>query len=71
MTYADVRKFVATPLKELNFPCHTQMVEMNVKLTSFVTAQVTGNKRQVGQALAIKGSIAALAESKPKCLKKD
>ena len=57
MSFSEVKDFVSKPYKT-EYPCHTQMVEMNVKLTTFVTKQLIGNKRQVGQGLAIVDNIA-------------
>ena len=70
MSFSEVKGFVSKPYKT-EYPCHTQMVEMNVKLTTFVTKQLIGNKRQVGQGLAIVDNIAILKECKPNKIAKD
>ena len=48
----DLKQFLSTPLS-LNYPCHTQSVERAVKLTTESTKRISGQKRQIGEALNI------------------
>ena len=70
LSFSDVRKYVKKTFSS-EYPNHTQVVEMNVKLTSFVTRQVIGNTRQTGQGLAIRSSLEEMPSKKPKKLLKN
>ena len=62
VTAAQLESFIAVPFKADHYPCHTQTVEMNVKLTTQVVGQLMGNQRQVGQGLAITENLQILAD---------
>ena len=46
----DLGQFIANPL-QLNYPNHTQSVERAVKLTTEATSRLSGQKRQIGEAM--------------------
>ena len=48
----DLEQFRDTPLIT-HHPCHTQSVERMVALTSDVTAKLSGQLRQIGEALNV------------------
>ena len=50
MKCRDLKQFISKPLS-LHYPCHTQSVERAVKLTTETTKRVSGQKRQIGEAL--------------------
>ena len=50
MECTDLKQFISTPLS-LNYPCHTQSVERAVKLTTETTKRISGQQRQIGEAL--------------------
>ncbi len=52
----DINRFLTERLKT-EYPNHTQNVERHVKITTEVTAAVSGHERQVGEGLAkLKGT---------------
>ena len=56
LTEDELRQFVVEPLRT-GHPSHTQIVERMVRITSIVTAAVSGHYRQIGEGLAkLKGT---------------
>ena len=48
--YANIKQFIEHPLR-LNYPNHTQAVELEVKLTTAASGRIAGKKRLMGEAL--------------------
>ena len=47
---ADIKQFVKQ-LLHLNYPNHTQSVELAVKMTTTASGRIAGSKRQIGEAM--------------------